>query len=231
MFDFEDISELSSFNWPKSSTVVISDKHYKHGTKSLKWTLGASDDLSLNLISKNIIDRSVTGGGVKLWIYNEVSKPSECLTVSVTILSTPNCPGRPVRTHNSSFLMSLKFTGWRAAWVGYQEFKNCPTRARPTGKKCDTEQITMLRFLAPVSKGIKPVYIDLLRWVENVKAQVPVVTSNCLNCSTLNSGVIEQDALARYSRTSFWQQTYRWSMVTVPSPPSLWGDGTVKKTL
>ena len=50
---------------------------------------------------------------------------------------------------------------------------------------------------------------------------VPVISSQCLNCSTLNSGVTEQDALAMYKRSNFWQQTYRWSIVTVPTPPSL----------
>ena len=226
MFDFEDISELSFFEWSKNSTVVISDKRYKHGVKSLKWTWGPSDVLNVNLTSKNIVGQSVTKGGVKLWIYNEISMPRKCLTVKVIQVSTPTCRKRNLKTHTSSFHVSLAFTGWRAAWVGYQEFRDCPSKAPKAGEKCYKKQITMLKIYAPSIEETNSVFIDLLRWVNKIKYQsrdaiVPIITSQCLNCSTLNSGVTEQDALSVYRRSNFWQQTYRWSIVTVPTPPSL----------
>ena len=221
VFDFESSSELSSFQWPFTSSVVVCDQRYKHGEKALQWKWGPRDILRLNLESANILDDSATNGGVKLWIYNQISKPSECLTVDVTTVSTTKCTGRPNRIHTSSFRMSLAFTGWRAAWVSYQEFKNCPSQAPSTDRSCYTDKITMLRFHAPASQGTKPIYIDLLRWVNTISLQsrdavVPIITSQCLPCSTLNSGVTEEDALAMYGRSDVWQQTYRWSLFTSP---------------
>ena len=226
VFDFEDSADLSFFEWPESSSIVVNNKRYKHGAKSLKWSWGASDVLKLNLLSKNIVGNSITRGGVKLWIYNEVSKPLECLTVKVTKESTPTCFGQTLKTHTSSFHISLAFTGWRAVWVRYNEFINCPTRAPRISRRCYSEQITMVQIHAPPNKGTNSVFIDLLRWVDRIRHQsrdavVPVITSRCLDCSTLNSGVTEEDALAVYRRSNFWQQTYRWSIATVTTPPSL----------
>ena len=226
VFDFEDSSELSFFEWPENSIVVISDKRYKHGAKSLKWTWGPSDLLNVNLTSKNIVGQSVTNGGVKLWVYNEISRPRACLTVEVIQVSTPTCPEQTLKTHDPLFHVSLAFTGWRATWVGYQEFKDCPSEAPSLASTCYNEQITMLKIYAPPIQETNSVFTDLLRWVDEMKHQsrdtvVPIISSQCLNCSTLNSGVTEQDALAVYRRSSFWQQTYRWSIVIVPTPPSL----------
>ena len=226
VYDFEHNSELSTFSWPQSSNLAISKKRYKHGKKSLQWTWSAGDVLSLDLSSKNIVDRKVSQGGLKLWIYNEFFRLAECLTIKVTKTSIPRCAKKSALTHTSSFHISLAFTGWRAVWVAYEELQDCPSVAPRIGKKCYANQITMLKILGPSIQGNSTVYIDLLRWVDKLRFQsrdivVPLITSQCFDCSTFNDGVTEQDALAVYGRSKFWQQTYRWSIVHAPTPPSL----------
>ena len=171
MFDFEDSVDLSFFEWSQSSTAVISNKRYKHGSKSLKWIWGANDVLMVNLSSKNIVGQSVTSGGVKLWVYNEIRKLSEYLTVEVIQVSIPTCIGQTLKTHTSSFHVSLAFTGWRAAWVGFEELKNCPSQAPRISKRCYNEQITMLKIYAPPIQVTNSEFIDLLRWVNKIRHQ------------------------------------------------------------
>ena len=93
-----------------------------------------------------------------MWIYNQESIDSNCLTIKITkketASSTSSCTGGSIITHTSEFRFSLAFTGWRAAWVGYREFENCPNApARLPSCKYNQKEITMMEIQAPGVQG------------------------------------------------------------------------------
>ena len=239
VFDFEENSEICNFQWPDASSIDLSKTRYKHGEKSLEWKWAADDILSLDLSSKNILGNAVDKGGVKLWIYNVAEMPAKCLKVSVETrlksikrrlpddTSLNNCLTSSSRSvsHTSSFYISLKFSGWRAVWVAFGEFKDCPTAATSTGN-CYQRQVTKIKITAPDTVAANPLYIDLLRWTDRVSKQsrdqiVPPIkgASACYHCANLHTDPAghKQAALVMYDRSVFWQQTYRWSLHDVPN--------------
>ena len=239
VFDFEENSELCNFQWPDASSFDLSKTRYKHGKKSLEWKWAASGILSLDLSSKNNLGDAVENGGVRLWVYNVEEMSVKCLTITVETKlkkaksrlrnNTPlkNClmSSRRSRSHSSSFYISLDFTGWRAVWVAFKEFKDCPTTATSTGK-CYQRQVTKIKITAPDTVAANPVHIDLLRWTDKISKQsrdqvVPPIKggSNCYRCESLHTDKAshEQAALNMHDRSVFWQQTYRWSLHDAPT--------------
>ena len=243
VFDFEENSELCNFQWPDASSIDLSKTRYKHGEKSLEWKWAASDILSLDLSSKNILGDAVEKGGVRFWIYNVEEMPAKCLTITAetklkkaksrlknnTPLKKCLTSSRRSSSHSSSFYISLDFTGWRAVWVAFKEFKDCPTAATSTGK-CYQRQVTEIKITAPDTVAANPVYIDLLRWTDRISKQsrdqvVPPIKggSNCYLCASLYTDKVghEEAALDMHDRSVFWQQTYRWSLHDAPTEDPL----------
>ena len=239
VFDFEENSEICNFQWPDASSIDLSKTRYKHGEKSLKWKWDADDILRLDLSSKSILGDAVDKGGVKLWIYNVAEMPTKCLKVSVETKlkrtkrelpsNTPlkNCltSSGSSGSHTSFFYISLEFSGWRAVWVAFDEFKDCPSATTSTGN-CYQRQVTEIKITAPDTVAANPIYIDLLRWTDRVSKQsrdqiVPPIkrASTCYLCANLHTDPEghRQAALDMYDRSVFWQQTYRWSLHDVPT--------------
>ena len=234
VFDFEENSEICNFQWPNSSSIDLSKTRYKHGEKSLEWKWAADDILNLDLSPKNILGDAVDKGGVKLWIYSVAEMSTKCLKVSVetklksinrrlpsnTPLNSCLTSSSRLVSHTSSFYISLKFSGWRAVWVAFDEFKDCPTAATSTGN-CYQRQVTDIKITAPDTVTANPLYIDLLRWNDRVGKQsrdqiVPPIkrASACYLCANFQTDPEghRQAALDMYDRSVFWQQTYRWSL-------------------
>lgn len=94
--------------------IGISDKHFKHGNKSLEWSFGKREHLWIT--HPDIVKATVSkNGGMKAWIYNETPIEGE-LTIKVgnkTLLANNKAPYQ--------FGFRLNFTGWRAFWVHFRE--------------------------------------------------------------------------------------------------------------
>jgi len=59
VYTFEDANELLVFSAASSTIIELSTTHYKHGTKSMKWTWASENEITHSIsVSKttNIID-------------------------------------------------------------------------------------------------------------------------------------------------------------------------------
>ncbi|XP_078352647.1 chondroitin sulfate ABC exolyase-like [Oculina patagonica] len=187
VYDFEDVSDLSDFVASPTSTLELTTVRFKKGAKSLNWTWESEDTITHSFPTNIIEDKELNNGGIKLWLYNTDPRAGEELNVS--FVDTLTTPADPVIV--AQFNISLDFKGWRGIWVSYEE------SMLVTGHDIDQLIIT-----APeTSEPTNPLFIDLLRLVDNLRRQ-----SRDKIVPTIGDGI--------YNPNHFWQQTYRWSQAT-----------------
>jgi chondroitin-sulfate-ABC endolyase/exolyase len=112
VFVFED-GVPASFTTDSESTLAISDQRFKDGKSSLKWDFGSASSLT---VSHPIGFKSAYKDTFGVWVYNE--EPTEDkLTFSF---------GHGGIT-DAWFNFGLNFSGWRTAWVPYNDMEGTAT--------------------------------------------------------------------------------------------------------
>ena len=151
------------------ATLGISDRHYKDGTHSLRWTFEPGSVLTLQRDLK-FEKKDPTGKDTYLsafivWVYNAKAQDT---TIEFEFLKD----GKKC----TSFPFGINFTGWRAAWVCYErDMQGIPESG-----------MNELRIIAPDVKG--ELFIDHLITASKVDArqqtadvQVPFVNKGTTN--------------------------------------------------
>ena len=125
-----------------------------------------------------------------MWLYQRKIIPGKMTLSFYTLVKS----ARPVRPE-CDFSISLKFTGWRAVWVGFQE---CKLRKRMSS-------LHVMRIQAPVwYPGV--IYFDLLRIVrDDMQKQTRDI-------------IVPPIRNAKRPRSP-WQQTYYWNLVNPNQGP------------
>jgi chondroitin-sulfate-ABC endolyase/exolyase len=112
LWSFESLNK-KQWTLSKGQKLSISDGHYKHGEKSLKWNWSNTGSITLNSpigfqpFNPESEDKSIPSFAV--WVYNETPVDDYASFVFGTD-ATDNC----------SFRFKLNFKGWRAAWVAFE---------------------------------------------------------------------------------------------------------------
>ena len=150
----------------------------------MKWSWKPGDSLTLDLSHEPVRGKQLYRGGVKIWLYLRRIIHGE-MTLSFYTQVNSVTPARP----ECEFSISLKFTGWRAVWVSFQE---CRLKKRMS-------PLYVMRIQAPVwHAGV--MYFDLLRIARNKMG----MQSRDIIVPPIRS--------AKRPRSS-WQQTYHWNLV------------------
>lgn len=169
---------------------MTSSDVYKHGKRSLKWSWAPGDSLQLDLSHDPVAGKQLYRGGIKIWLYLRKIVPGK-MTVSFHTLIHSTIPTTPAQPE-CNFDISLKFTGWRAVWVSFQECK----RKR-------LSSLYVMRIQAPILHAGE-MYFDLLRIVRDK-----------MGSQSRDSIVPPINGVQR--TRGFWQQTYRWYLVKPPN--------------
>ena len=210
------------------STLALSGDHFKKGTKSLKWQWNKGSSKAIwDLSSKTV--QFARYAGIKMWIYNSKPMAGKCLSVCMK-------EKKQSQTKDSCFPMSLKFKGWRAVWVRYHDFRGCRPKSTPStynpSRRYNGWSVEEFSFTSPSgASAVGTLYVDLLRFVENVGRHtrdlvVPLLwhkTSQgrkCTDCAKILAGFTESDALAVYRRKNIWKHSFRWNLVNPPALPN-----------
>ena len=164
--------------------MISSDDVYKHNHRALKWVWSRRDILTLDLSHHPIKGRHLFKGGVKVWIYQRKTISGE-----ITVSFYPHVYTYKFIKPECTFTMSLKFTGWRAVWVSFQECRR-GQRLHP---------LYRLQFQAP-NLHVGVLYFDLLN----------IVRSNFIRQSRDS---IVPPIISTHMPFNVWQQTYYWSQV------------------
>ena len=182
-----DEHKLHYFSVSSTSTLTTSSDVYKHGERALKWSWRPGDNLSLDLSHEPVTGKQLYRGGIKIWIYLRKNIPGKMTLSFYTLihLAKPITPTQP----ECNFDISLKFTGWRAVWVSFQE---CKLKKR-------LSPLYVMQIQAPTLHA-SVIYFDLLR-----------IVRDRMGSQSRDSIVPPINGVQR-SR-GFWQQTYRWSLV------------------
>ncbi|TLX76459.1 sugar lyase [Labilibacter sediminis] len=97
----------------EGSGIKVSEKHFKHGSKSLQWSWKADSRLNFNSpINSKKFDSTVNDKFIPtfvFWIYNE-NPINDKLTFKFKTANTTNC----------QFEYDLNFSGWRGAWIAFE---------------------------------------------------------------------------------------------------------------
>lgn len=149
---------LPHFIHSDGSKFSLSDKHYKDGNYSLKWSFKSGGVLSINKDLK-FEKKDPTGKDLYLsafivWIYNET--PLDEKIEFQFLKNGEKC---------TSFSFGINFKGWRAAWVCYErDMQGTPE-----------EGMNQIRIIAPQVKG--QLFIDHL--ITAVKVDARQQTADC----------------------------------------------------
>lgn len=168
MFSFEE-SQLPSCLSAEKSEIALSDRHYKDGKQSVKWSFlpGAALSLKkdLKFEKKDPTGKDLYLSAFIVWIYNE--QPQDAAIRFEFLKDGKRC---------TSFPFGINFKGWRAAWVCYErDMEGTPE-----------EGMNELRIVAPDIQG--ELFIDHLITAVKVDArqqtadvQVPFVNKETTN--------------------------------------------------
>lgn len=168
LLSFEDPNLPADLSVSRGS-IATSDRHYKDGRQSLRWTFRPGSVLSLQR-DLRFEPKDPTGADTYLsafivWVYNERAQDR---TIEFRFLKD----GKQC----TSFPFGINFTGWRAAWVCYErDMQGTPE-----------EGMNELRIVAPGVRGelfidhlITGVKVDARQQTADV--QVPFVNKGTTN--------------------------------------------------
>ncbi|MCY1634308.1 chondroitinase family polysaccharide lyase [Marinifilum sp. D737] len=117
---FEGERVNSQWSADSKSELQVSERHFKHGKQSLKWTwerkgfLELDQNINFTPFNPEAVDKSIPT--FCFWVYNETPK-DERITVQFATNETVNC----------EFEFGLNYKGWRAAWVAFErDMKGTP---------------------------------------------------------------------------------------------------------
>ena len=209
--DFEIGNQETMFT-TEGSLRSISTKHYKGGTKSLLWQWPSKQprnslaklELTLGALL-SIKDKELQKGGFKFWMYRENKAPSSTMQIFFSGVK------RTIPAETPPTDANLNFRGWRAVWIGYEEFG-------PDGTGLD--EMSSVTFVINSLTADK-LYIDLVRFVTSIRKQ-------------------SRDAVVRrigrinpafHNDKDFWQQSLRWheAPVTRSGTPTTNIEGKIKE--
>lgn len=154
--NFESATLPSSIT-TQSGSISLSKEHFKDGTQSLKWEWNKPNStLSFtDTAIKNSVGSFDKRGGVTCWIYNETPQPTPL------VFNFKDANNRICYTFN----FNLKFTGWRAAWIAYQDMWSI------SGGNTQKENITRMEIIAPQYVTSGALFIDRLEFTNTVDRQ------------------------------------------------------------
>ncbi len=135
------------FSCDEKGRIELSDKHYKDGRQSLRWTWEApAAELCFADYAQLMRSFRTKGAGIMLWIYNPAATDGD-------LHFTFETPTGEVPYH---FDFHLDFTGWRACWIKYNDMPGDHS----------SQQIARMKIRAPegVEKG--EIFIDRLTFAE-----------------------------------------------------------------
>jgi len=111
ILSFEADTLPQRLSWQGVCKVSVSDAHYIHGARSLKWAWQPGSALRIDgPIAYKAEKWGFPRDMFAVWLYNEVPRPGENVRITFYTGDEPNC----------HFDFQLNFTGWRPAWVPFQ---------------------------------------------------------------------------------------------------------------
>lgn len=152
-------ADLPPDNWKayNSGEIQITTKHYKNGSKSLRWTLYNDSRLivtnPLGLISAG----KSNSGGMRAWIYSE--KPiKDVLTFNLGSNSE-------IKASNSryTFGFNLNFKGWRAICINFDFDAKNEAYIGDLSEDLDTMEILSPKHIDSLS-----LYFDLVEFTHSI---------------------------------------------------------------
>lgn len=200
----DELETIVPSNWSGTagSLLTISNDHYKKGSQSLRWdwTLGNITPQSLTVNNPTNIADGLSGlrGGMALWIYNE--NPID------TVLTFQYESATQVEYE---FTFRLKFKGWRACWVRFDEDMWGPK---------SSNNIVRMKIKAPSGIASGTVFFDRIEFgtFGRNDAKGYSGTSDILNADN-------QMPFIYTNPDNHWLNQYYWSQLTpdIALPPSV----------
>ncbi|MBI9021153.1 MAG: hypothetical protein JEZ10_07865, partial [Verrucomicrobia bacterium] len=187
---FEGGTVPASWTVSAGATLESSERHFKDGTRSLKWNRIAG----ANLLTASSPDGlpaagASAAGGIRAWVYNEVAADTHLTfrfgTAAELAAGTPHY----------AFEYGLNFTGWRAILVNFQQDAAVPGYSG--GGLLDTMQIE-----APSSIQAGDLFFDRVEFLESI------ISSRQRDF---------QQPFVNETPDNLWLNTYTWSQ-TPPTP-------------
>lgn len=115
IYSFE--NKISTDFYYTNSSLELSNKHFKDGKSSLRWDIEGDSSLGLKTpigyepFKEGSLDQA--RDTFVIWIYSEEAHPGETLRFDF-LKAGESC---------AHFLFNLNFTGWRTAWVPYEDME------------------------------------------------------------------------------------------------------------
>lgn len=176
--------------------------HHKNGEKSLfwKWPASGTRKLYLDLALKGQTrdnTKELQNGGIKFWLYHPDKSVQSRMNIIFTGKDTAN---QPKSSHTTA--VQLDFKGWRAVWIGYDEFPSDSTDPSNLKNQFQLTELETIEFEITTNTA-DSLYIDLIQFMKNIGKQsrdlvVPVVGTNFA------------DRKPYYAEKDFWQRSLRW---------------------
>ena len=135
-----------AFACGENSRIELSQKHYKDGQQSLRWSWTAPSTLQYNDFGQLIRSFRVKQAGVMLWIYNPKAIDGDLHFAFET----------PTGETPYYFDFHLDFTGWRACWIKYNDMPGDHA----------SQQISRLVISTPEGVSSGELFIDRLTFAE-----------------------------------------------------------------
>ena len=188
---FESESVPADWSVEEGSRLSVSAKRYKQGRQSLLWDWRANSRMTVTNPDGLHAAGEARDGGLLAWVYCE--QPFD------GALTFRFGTAQELRDDNPhyTFPFGLKFRGWRAMWILFQE------DAANQDYRGDAP-LEVMEIIAPAAPAAGTVYLDLvafvpkMAWFRAGDFQVPMV----------NKG-----------RRDHWQGTYNWSRRRPIDPP------------
>ena len=148
----------------ENSTIGLSDRHYKDGMHSLRWSWSAPSTLRYNDFGQLMRSFRVKGAGIMLWIYNPKAVDADMRFSFET--PTGEIPYR--------FDFHMDFTGWRACWIKYNDMPGDHA----------SQQVSRLTISTPAGVESGEIFIDRLTFSEvklndQITPDMQIPDNNC----------------------------------------------------